>query len=785
MATGSSSVLHNLVNTFGVDLLPSENPLTAILEITTASVSEGSPIQGKVKRQTGPVDTAFTVRVTLTGIPAANLPIGFAPIDVTVAEGTNEASFSFGTIDVIGTVDCVGTLTLTGTGVILGTPHVGTFNFVAVEVVPPGKPVVKFTGMLPGVPEIDESPDHTVYYRVNIERTVPAGTTDEGLTVKWAKTGYVAGDTTRWATSGQTVFAAGVLSKVFDVEAENVAADRVITASLTVDAAYSFGDPHSFQVKIKDVDGGGGGGGEEYTGDEWYKAHFTKNAANVYVSRYSRNFLNAGPNFYGSSAHQDYLDYYGELDLVDGQGTRAERTQNWEEYIGGPRSDGPTVIDSNSWLKLYQSDHIRKWWDYATARPYCWLVINCVSMPTFNHATIKDTDTAEQIAYKTPRVTAQQQLDIIADIIAGRKDDDLYMLGRRLRYAVEHENGGSRSGEANAKLVILRVNWEMTHTTSLSIGSTKGTGTDDFFEQMIREGKATTGLDAAKIYRDMMHKWCTQVKAGYSAGWNSDCPAVKLRIALATCCLTQKGFRIKELISPSSYNSTTQSTDDYDIMDMMYHASQGQGGSYQALYDIFYTNPFSGVYGSGKYNHGNSLECAEYWNLPYCTFETGPTFHMERSTSADPWWTDRSKSHPPEHKNGSSAENVGAKHYRINPTTFDVYQCIVPGSGKSTVRPTHSSGEASLTDGYTWVWRFNLGRKLTLVEMSELMFRDFYLLMGSRAAFVGSYNPSSSNDSFSESTWTAYDRDISNDDGKKADWRRFVQMRKACMFGKK
>lgn len=802
MSRGSSSVLHNLVNTFNIDALPSENVLTATLEITTATVEEGSPVQGKVKRTNGAIDVAFTVRVTLTGLAAASLPVAFAPIDVTVAAGQSEATFSFSTVEVAGSVQaCTGTLTLSGTGVFLGSPYSGTFSFTDKAAPIPALPIVTFAD-LPTLREVNESMDHSLYIRVHITRTVPPGTTDAGLTVYWAKSGYDDADDTRYARSGRTVFAVGVLSANFDVEAENVLADRTITSTLQADTAspatYQIGAIASFDVTIKNVTSGGGGG--DYTGDDWYKSTFTQNAAGAYVSKYTRNIVNIGPNFFSSSEKNDWVDYMGDLDMVDGSACWSWRSQNWEEYIGGPRSNGASSIDSNSWLNLYQSGHVKYWWDLATSHPDLWCVLNCVSMP---NAQVDDKH--NDPPYDAMRITAAQQIQIIDDIIAGRKDDDLVMLGKRLRYAIEHQNGGSRAGVANANRVLLRINWEWQHTTSLRIASTKGNGNKSFMDQMIAEGKATGSttaekyLAAVKIYRDMMHKWCIKVKEGYKAGWASDTPAATLRIALSSAMMTHRGFLMQEMISPDSYNSTTDSTDDYDVWDMMYHANQDNASTYQELWDIFYTASTS-----GKYRHANSLIAAEYWNLPYSSLETGPTFTMQNATSpapafgpvdsGDPYFADKGFNHPPTLKLDTNAEVVGLNHYRYVAATDDIYQCIAKGSGKATSVPNHTSGEHAYPDGYTWVWRYNKSRKLTLGECSELFFRDFYLLkVGSRGSFVGSFNPTSCNDSYTQSTWSRYNRDRNSSDtaaevhsdSDKQDWKRFVQMRKAMLFGKK
>ena len=465
----------------------------------------------------------------------------------------------------------------------------------------------------------------------------------------------------------------------------------------------------------------------------WWQNGWVTSSSAAPVSAYSHRPLNVGPNFYNLVAdHEKWRAYHGDFDMVNGSAMRGWTKQDWATYIGGPVAAGPTSVVASSWLQLLESTHTRPWFDYAGDWPNLWVVLNCVSMPTSSHS---GTD-----------LTAAEQAAIVEDIIAGRKDADLVMLGRRLRHQVEHLADGARAG--SAARVMLRINWEFQHTTSLGIGG------QSFLNYYVSQG--LTEAQAAEKYRTMMHVWCAKVREGYAMDY---APAVRLRIAISFAHMRHRGIPMKDYIAAA---------DDYDLVDMMYHPSRDTARTADQVWNALWKPGSPG----GRYAHADALAAAVHFDLAYGTLESGP------ATAVDPQWGDL---YTPERGyvtpgDWAAGQAVTRYQYRIT-DEHNIYQVLTKGPGDSSVKPTHDSGRATLSDGYEWVFRLNLGRKLSPYELGELYFRDFHELTG-RSAFIGSFHPNSCNPNFVSSDWSTADKDFDSPTSKASDWRRFVQMRK-------
>lgn len=735
MAGHASPTFHQLPVTLNGGDLGVSAPTTIGLKIVTATVVEGTSITAKLVRESGSILSEVTAEVGLSGIPRESLPIPLLSMPVTIPAGLNEIEFSFATKALDGDQAATGTLSIiSSVNAVIGTSPV-TFDFQDAPPVPPAdaKPVVQW--VLPAraagdIPEINEDPTKNIYYRAQVTRTVPSGQADTGLIVYWTKNGYEEGDITRYTKSGRTVFPVGTLTMPFDVEAIDVGGDRLITCNITDHDDYTVGQDWSFQVRIKNLtpvtpDPERPPETNPPIGDDWWKSKWTRNSKNVLVSRYNRNFMNVSPNFFSPSQHASFDKTYGAFDAVNGSGTRSFRGQTWEQYIGGPVSKGPTYVDPNSWLTL-ESDHIREWWNRARTQPDLWLIINCLSMPSYR----VDNGT---------RPTEAVQLQIIEDIIAGRLNADIQMAGARLRHQIENAFGAVRKGCADR--VLLRPNWEFQHTTSLSIGG------DDFMDKF--KSRGLSSLDAAKKYRDMMAVWSFNLRKGY------DSAGVKLRIACSVCQLAWKGVSMNEFIKNAS---------DYDMVDMMNHPNKDNCSSADQMWNVYY-KPAT----ASRYNFANGWALAEKFGLPIGSLEAGPVYADARTTV-------RTFIAPNSYAANKPYEN---KYYVINGAN-DVYWCITKGPGNSTVTPTHKSGDVTGSDGYKWRWVINKGRKLSPYEFHEIVFANFLRDTG-RATFLGSFNASSCNPNYVHETWTAAERDASNPTSMASEWKRFVEMRQWWM----
>lgn len=451
----------------------------------------------------------------------------------------------------------------------------------------------------------------------------------------------------------------------------------------------------------------------------WYKKGWENGK-----SPYSHNSLNVGPNFYNLVAdHEKWRAYHGDFDMVDGSAMRGWLPQDWTTYIGGPIANGPSSIAKDSWLQFTQSTHIKPWWDYANDYPKLWLVLNMTSMPTNSHG--------------GTTLTAAEQEQIVDDIISGKKDADLLMLGRRIRYQIENLAGGAKAGHADH--VMLRVNWEFQHTTSLGIGGKS-------FLNYYRDVKGLTELQAIQKYRKMMSRWITQVRRGYGDD-------VRLRVALSVAHMSYRGYPVAEMI---------EKQDDYDMIDMMFHPSKDDAKTEAQIWNNFYKPRTNGD--TSPYRHWDAFQAAKLLNIAYGSLESGPRYEMSDKWG-DLYTPERGLIAPDNWING----DVPMFGYRITDAN-NIYQRVGDiGNGK----PTHTSGTVN-----GWAFRLNIGRKLAPYEYSELLFKDFHENSG-RSAFVGSYHPTSANPNYVNPDWPQDQRA-----SKSQDWKRFVEMRKRFM-GKK
>lgn len=741
-----SSLLHRSAGTLNAGDVVPPDAARVTLVLDHPSFTEGQPITGRVVRAAGPLAVEIACVVSIEGLAVGEIAQNPPLAPVQIAPGAASAAFSFATNALSGTQAKTGTARITSSSnAQIGVPSSVNFSYLD-DVVAPTLPVVQFTGLPAAgtIPEINEDPAGATYYRVQITRTIVAP--DVGLTVWWEKQGFEPTDITRYAKSGSTTFAVGETSKAFDVEAKDVAADRIITSVLLPNEAYALTVNQSFQVKIKNTGSTAPPGSEE-----WWKDGWKRNAQNQIVSPHMGLPYLHGNNFYSKSDTDNYfIPFYGATDAVNGSACWDWKPQDWNLFRGGSSTD-PAVIDANSWLNFNKSGHVSYWWDatFAATYPDSWLVLNLVTIPNMQVST-----------NLSPLVTAAQQEALVEDIIAGRKDADLILIGRRMRRMVETLGSGNRRGKA--KRVMCRPNWEFQGNTSLCVGS-KSYGFLDWY--VTGRASPISQTAARDKYRAMMSQWIKKVREGYAMDYNDHANysvanggPPRLRFGISLAMFNKRGFPLEDFILDA---------DDYDVVDMMFHPSKDNSQSAQQLWDLFWKPTPDTGWSSGKHTQHDALRCAEHWNLPMCSWENAPT----RTSSG----------YTPVKTYVCPADYAATTYlrYAYVYTSTGIYQCMSPGSGASTVRPTHTSGEVTGADGYKWRFCFNLSRKLSPLEFSELLWHDRAMIYGA-TVMLGSFHSSAANDGYtgSDSGWATAEKDFTSPTSNASDWRRWQQMRK-------